>query len=490
MNLKKNITANLASQLYVTAINIVIVPLYLHDMGAEAFGLIGFFAMLQAWFNLLETTLSAVVIKETAQYRAEIIDAKHYRAFIFQLEKGFLLIAILGSCGLFLLAPYFAVHWLNAKQLSLSELTNAIQLMGLSIALRWQAGLYRNIVSGSEQFVWLNAYNAGIATLRFIGALAVLRYISVAPSVFFGYQCVVALVELIGLVQRAYRFLPSDVFRWKGNAFVIKKHAHFSLQVGFANLVWLFATQVDKLLLSKQLSLADYGYFSLAVLIASSVMVLARPITSAILPRMALLHAQNESKQFIQLYRHATQLTSALVGTAALSIAFLAKPLVAVWTGDEIIAQHIADTVIYYALGNGLAMIACFPYYLQYAKGQLQSHFICNVVFITFLVGSFLYACSYGGKGTGLAWLISNSIYFLLYTYYVHHKYFKRLHWHWLMRDVCSVIMPVLIFYQFITPLLTWEKWQRFDNLIQLIIVGFIALTLALFTHFLLKKRD
>ena len=51
MSLKSNIAANYASQLYTTLIGIVLVPLYLRYMGSEAYGLVGFFAMLQAWFN-------------------------------------------------------------------------------------------------------------------------------------------------------------------------------------------------------------------------------------------------------------------------------------------------------------------------------------------------------------------------------------------------------------------------------------------------------
>jgi O-antigen/teichoic acid export membrane protein len=50
-SLKRNILANYVSQFYVTIIGIVAMPLYLRYLGVEAYGLVGFFAMLQAWFN-------------------------------------------------------------------------------------------------------------------------------------------------------------------------------------------------------------------------------------------------------------------------------------------------------------------------------------------------------------------------------------------------------------------------------------------------------
>ena len=46
MSLKRNILANYVSQIYVTLIAIGMVPLYIEYMGAEAYGLVGFFAML------------------------------------------------------------------------------------------------------------------------------------------------------------------------------------------------------------------------------------------------------------------------------------------------------------------------------------------------------------------------------------------------------------------------------------------------------------
>ena len=42
MSIKRNILANYASQMYVTAIGIGMVPLYLKYMGAEAYGLTGY----------------------------------------------------------------------------------------------------------------------------------------------------------------------------------------------------------------------------------------------------------------------------------------------------------------------------------------------------------------------------------------------------------------------------------------------------------------
>ena len=86
MSLQKNILANYASQSYVTVIGIVILPLYIKYMGAEAYGLVGFFAMLQMWFNLLDMGLTPTIARETARFRGGAMDILSYRHLVRALE--------------------------------------------------------------------------------------------------------------------------------------------------------------------------------------------------------------------------------------------------------------------------------------------------------------------------------------------------------------------------------------------------------------------
>jgi O-antigen/teichoic acid export membrane protein len=79
VSLKKNIIANYASQLYVTGVGILILPLYIKYMGAEAYGLVGFFTMLQAWFALLNMGLTPTIGRETARYHGGSMTALAYR---------------------------------------------------------------------------------------------------------------------------------------------------------------------------------------------------------------------------------------------------------------------------------------------------------------------------------------------------------------------------------------------------------------------------
>ena len=75
MSVKRNIVANYAGQLYATLIGILLVPLYVRYMGVEAYGLVGFFTMLQGWFMLLDMGLTPTLGREAARFKGGAIDA-------------------------------------------------------------------------------------------------------------------------------------------------------------------------------------------------------------------------------------------------------------------------------------------------------------------------------------------------------------------------------------------------------------------------------
>ncbi len=444
ISLKKNLIASYASQVYVTLVGIVMVPLYVKYMGAETYGLVGFFAMLQAWFNLLDMGLTPTMARETARFHGGATDALGYRRLVRALEGVFLLVALVGGALLFAASAYIAHDWLQASQLPIAEVKIAIELMTVIIALRWMCGLYRGAISGSERLVWLGNYNSIIATLRFVAVLPVLIFVGVTPTIFFTFQLGVAVIELAGLLFYAYKLLP-DIpkgqplsWDWKPLKPVLK----FSLTIAFTSSVWVLVTQTDKLVLSRILPLADYGYFTLAVLVSGGVMMISGPVSGAIMPRMSKLEAEGDHSGMIRVYRQATQLVAVLAGSASVTLAFCAEPLLLAWTGDVHLAHQAAPVLILYALGNGILAVAAFPYYLQYAIGDLRLHLIGNAVFVVLLIPAIVWAASkYGGVGAGYVWLLMNLISFVAWLPLVHQKFEPGLNLHWYGEDVLIILL-------------------------------------------------
>ena len=418
--------------------------MYLRFMGPEAYGLVGFYTMLQAWFILLDFGLAPTMARETARFRGGASNAADLRLLLRALECIFAVVAVLSSTFMILGSGAIAGNWLKVDRLPFSEVRHAIMLMSVIVSLRLVCGLYRGAINGFERLVWLGCFNIFVSTVRFIAVMPVFLYWGTRPTHFFIYQLFVAAAELVFLVVKTYRLIPrtNESFRipidWRSVRRVLK----FSLSIAFTGSIWVLVTQTDKLVLSKILPLADYAYFTLAVLVASGVLVVSGPISSALLPRITKMSAEGDENGLILLYRHATQLMGIVAIPTALVLAFFAEKVLWAWTGDQEILSNSPQILTLYAVGNGILSLAAFPYYLQFAKGDLKLHLIGSSLFVVLLIPALLWATGeYGMVGAGYAWITTNSLYFIFWVPIVHRHFAKGLHAQWLIKDVTTILI-------------------------------------------------
>lgn len=487
MSVKKNIIANYVGQLYVAGVGILILPLYVKFMGAEAYGLIGFFAMLQAWFALLDLGLTPTISRETARYKGGQLSALEYRQLFRALSLIFLSVAVIGGGVLWFLAEPIAKKWLDSNELKIDEVILSVQIMAVAVSMRWMGGLFRGIVTGSEKLVWLSSFNVLITTIKFVGVFISMRLYGFTPEVFFWHQLATATVELVGLFWLGNLLLPrkNKLDTSIGWSFIsIKPVLKFSLTIAFTSSIWVLVTQSDKLILSGILPLDEYGLFTLAVMVAAGIMMLSQPVSTVVMPRMARLNAEGKVDEMINTYRSMTQLVSAVAGSASIFIAVFAEHLLFAWTGEPEIATATAPILRLYALGYGVLAVAAFPYYLQYALGNLRYHLIGNLIIVLTLIPAIILAAShFGAIGAGWAWLVVNTIYLLTWVAFVHHKLSPGLHQYWLFRDVLIIYLPVVVFLMFMAQLDVFlEDQNRIMTFLSLLFISGFALLIACFS--------
>ena len=458
-------------------------PFYITEMGAEAYGLVGFFAMLQAMFGLLDLGLTPTIGREMARYRAgahsDVVFSQLYRT----LNLIFICIALLGGGALFLLADSVAEKWLNVQTLSLQEVIFALHVMAITVALRWMTGLYRGIVTGSEQLVWLSGFNVLIATLKFLVVFPVMWTWGVTPAVFFSYQLLVAVIEFSGLWLKATRLKPrlsseqKEQLDWSLKP--IKPYLTFALSIALTSGLWVVVTQTDKLIMSNLLSLENYGYFTLAVLVTSGIMMIGGPISAAVMPRMAILEAEGHRDKLINIYHNSTQLVTVIAGSVSIMLIVFAEPILYVWTGDEKIVETVAPILQLYAVGYGLIVVGAFPYYLQYALGKLKLHIIGSVLFVLILLPTLLYGTQkYGMLGAGYAWVFVNVIYFITWIAYVHHTYVPGLHYSWLSNSILKLLVLPIIAAWVLSSMLI--ETNRTAMMLEILLIGVVIILLAI----------
>ncbi|MFL6717195.1 MAG: GNAT family N-acetyltransferase [Burkholderiaceae bacterium] len=448
VSLKANVIANYGGQIYMTVANLAMVPLYLHYMGAEAYGLVGFFAMLQMWFQLLDLGLTPTMSREMARFHGGAKDILSLRRLMRAFEGIFVGTALLGSAAIIGAAGPISTYWLKAQNLPLSEVRHAIMLMALIIALRWISGLYRSAIAGLERQIWLNGFNVAIVTMRAVLVVPFFLLAGSSPTYFFSFQLAVALFETAWLVRQTYRLLPlarhAGHLRWE--LAPLRGVLTFSLSIAFTSSVWVLITQTDKLVLSRMLPLTEYGYFTLAVLVAGGVMLISGPISTALQPRLTSILAAGDERGVVLLYRKATQIVAVLCIPAALLLAFFPREVLWAWTGDATAAAHAAPVLSLYALGNGVLALSAMPYLLQFAAGKMRLHVIGGALVTILLIPALIWGTTrYGATGAAYAWLVSNLAYLLLWVPLIHQRFMPGQHMQWLTADICIVAAPPML---------------------------------------------
>jgi O-antigen/teichoic acid export membrane protein len=443
---RHGVLANYASQIYVALIGLAVVPLYLRHLGAEAFGLIGFFTMLQAWFQLLDLGLAPTLAREAARYRGGATSAAQLRAIFRALQLFFGATAVLGALLIVAGAPLIASDWMQLRSLSTATVAEALVLMGLAVPLRWMAGLYRGAIGGFERFVWLAGFNAGAATLRFVGVLFVLHVVGWSPFTFFAYQLALAVLELAALAVAAQRLLPAGGDRAEAPHAAIRRVLKFSLSLSATGVIWVLLTQLDKLLLSRLIPLHDYGYFTLAATVANGITLLAAPISQTLMPQLARLNAENDAAALLAAYRGTTELIAVITMPATLLLAFFATPVLYAWTGDPTAASQMQWVLALYAIGNCLLGFAAFPYYLQYARGNLRWHLLGNALLVALLLPLLVPAAGrFGALGAAAVWCGLMALYLFGWVAWSHAKVMPGLHGPWLKSFAFTALWCTLV---------------------------------------------
>jgi O-antigen/teichoic acid export membrane protein len=481
MNTRRSVISNTAlsyaGQAYTLLVGILIMPFYLGHMGAEAYGLIGFFSVLQAWLQLLDAGMSPSLVRAVAHRQGARVEDFHSGRLLRSFEIIFLPLCGLCCVAMYAGSAWIAVHWLNAKELSEQTLIYCISLMGIVIALRLLSTLYKSGIQGLEQHAWLNIANVIIATLRYFGGLLLVSTISSDPVDFFKFQVAVGAIETLIFAVRAYQQMPTPKgltgFDWR----LVKPVIPFAASMSGTTVLWIVLTQIDKVLLSELLPLKEYGYFSLVALIATGIMMLSNPLAQTLLPRMTVLISEGRRDNMHSLYLAANRFICTFLFPLAALIALHADAMIYAWSGDQPAADWSRTILPWYSLGSAIMAVSAFQFYLQYAYGQLRLHVWYSVVSAVITVPTMLLAIHYyAASGAAIAWFALRLVSFAIWPAIVHQRLAPGIHGQWL-RDIMriSVMTAVgLIISEPVLGLITNEN--RLNTFLGLALSGLITL--------------
>lgn len=407
--------ANYAGQGWSALMALLFAPVYIELLGIEAYGLIGFFTALQVWLTLLDLGIGPTSVREMARFTSGAVTVQQTRDLLRSFELICLGIALLLALALALAAGPIAAGWLNAQAISNETAAEAIALMGLVLAARLVEGLYRGCLAGLQRQVWLNGANAVLATLRSVGAVAILYWVDRSVQAFFLWQAGVSLLSVAVLGLAVHRHIPPAPRRARFSAASLASVGRFAGGMLGINLLALLLTQVDKLLLARLLPLDQYGYYMLAAAVVGAMYMFSTPVTQAVYPAMVEEVAAGDEARLARTFHQSAQLLTAILSPAGLVLALFSRPLLFAWTGDAALADATAPLVSLLAIGTLGNTLLQLPYFAQLAHGWTGLAMRINLGAVLILIPSILWLVPiWGGVAAAGLWALLNLFYLLL----------------------------------------------------------------------------
>ena len=435
--MKKNVVANYLGQGWQTLMNIAFIPLYIRYLGIEAFGLIGIFALLQSWLRLLDMGMKPALEREMARFIGGAHDAQSIRDLLRSIEFIALGIAAVMAFGIWAASGWLATDWLTVQKLPSATVARVFSIMGVVAALRFIQDVYVGSIVALQRQVLQNVITGIMATVRGVGAVGVLIWLSPTIDAFFIWQGVISVVTLVVFCGAVYRTLPAACRPARFSADSLRKVWHFAAGIVVLTFLSLLLTQVDKILLSRMLALQVFGYYVLAGVLANALSLLQAPITTAFYPRFTELAARGDVAALRAVYHQSAQAVTVLMGAAAVVLIVFGREVLLLWTNDPELTRHVAPLMALLAAGTLLNGLMIIPYRMQLAYGWTSLMVKVNSVAVCLLVPALFWAVPiYGAIAAAWIWVILNAGYLLVVAFFMHRRVLTGEKWNWYSRDL------------------------------------------------------
>lgn len=437
MSLKKNVIANYLGNGWTAIMGLAFIPLYIKYLGMEAYGLIGIFAVFQSSLAVVDAGMTPTLSREMSRFSSGAVSNQAIKDLLRSLESIGLVFAVIYSLVIFSLSSWFAMNWLNSETLSPQTVSEALIITGLILALRLFEGLYRGAIIGLQKQVLFNISNAVIVTIRNLGAVLVLKYLSATIHAFFIWQGLTSLVAVCVFARIVYSSLPQTERSGRFSSAEILRIWRFAAGIFCTSILAITLTQLDKLLLSKFLSLTAFGHYTLAATISSSLLLMVNPIVQAYYPRLVELQSTGENDGGKRVFHSGSQIITIVTGSITWIIFFFGEQLLFLWTGNAAIASEIAVLLNVLTLGTFLNSCMNMPHALQLSIGW--SSFAAKISFIAVLVLTptlIVIAPVYGAIGAAWIWVLLNSGFLFIATHFIFRRIFSSEKFGWFVNDI------------------------------------------------------
>lgn len=417
--LGKNISANLLSNVWLTALMLVLTPLYILFLGVESYGLIGFYLSWIAILGILDMGISATAVREIAWLTARPEEKGRIPVLLRSLEVVYWGVILILGVGILTGAWFSGAGWFHLKDLPPEVVRDVLMLMAVSLVVQVPSGLYIGGLMGLQRQVECSGLLALFGTVRGFGSIMVLWLISPDIRIFFLWHIVASVLQTGVMRWSLWRKVSQGEHPARFSIEMLRSIKGFAGTMMLITVLGIIMSQADKMILSRVISLEAFGFYMLAWTVASGLSRGVTPLIEAFYPQFTELVSIGDNEGLARQIRIASQLISALIIPPAALIVFLSKPILFAWLGSNLAAEGVAPILAVMVVGTVFASCSFPALSVLYSRKRLRPvvavNLICLVVLLPLLVLAVVY---FGVMGAAFIWGLYGFFVYVAYQVY------------------------------------------------------------------------
>jgi O-antigen/teichoic acid export membrane protein len=359
---RAGITAS--SSFIAKALNVLIsflsVPLTVHYLGAERYGVWLTISSLITWMAMTDFGLAGnalVNVLAESSGKEDRVGAQQYTSSAFWALSGVSVLSGIASLVFFRYIPWRAVFRVSAAT-STSELQMACALTLLFFVLAFPLSIQFSIYSAYQDGFLANIWGIAGNTLSLAALVVVSQTHGGLPQLVLalsGTRCLVSIANIVFLFRRYYWIVPApSAVRWH----CVKRLFSLGSKYLVTQLASLGIYQSQPIIITQILGPAKVVIFVVAYKILSLPMDLIFMATQPFVSAIGEAKARNDWQWIQGAYKNAVRACIAFGFPLVVVIALTAKPLIRIWAGSIAIPSTslILWLSIYTLIGIALMM--------------------------------------------------------------------------------------------------------------------------------------
>ena len=418
----KKLTLLYTSQAYKALLPIIFIPLIIKDLGEEQYGMVSFFSMLLGWLGVLDAGVSGTFIKLVTTSKHNKFSFEKSCNLFFKILRWFLVVSATLSISIFLFANYISTEWLKTK-IEANEAIDCIRTIGLSLSLNYLKIYLSSFLNGMEKQHLLAGWSIASSTALYAGSYgaifldgeALLNYFYAVLFISALDLSVIAAMLFLTIRQNRHKLekqLELQADEPDGNL-SIHHVFQFSLQLSGLSIIWVIATQIDKLILSRYVALNDYAHYQIAAQLSMLIPVFISPLSQYLMPRLSALHKENKSTELIRHLAFFLLFFIVLIGPVPFYFFLLGEHFISAWIQNQQLGNEINLYAKWLVASSYIGALMNFMFILRYALDLLKKYFYAYAMYSAVTIPISIMIAKYWGAESSAQFLFAHSFLFM-----------------------------------------------------------------------------